>query len=208
MKRFFITGTDTDCGKTYVTCQLLDFLNKNYKAQALKPVASGGIADIQALHAYNADPELPINRWCFSPPIAPHIAAARDNQQLGAEDIYTFCASPAFQHFDYLVVEGAGGLMVPLNKQETWLDFLKLSQLSVIIVVGVQLGCINHALLTDLVLTHTPQVPYAGWVANCLHPPTSEDEEIIGTLMLKMHSPLITTVFQYGKINFLDKSFF
>lgn len=208
MKPFFIIGTDTDCGKTYVTCQLLDNLNKQKKrGLALKPVASGCVErngklqseDVLTLQEHNEDKSQSINGWLFAPPISPHLAAKEVGSRLVAKDIAAFCLNEQFNDLDYLLVEGAGGLLVPLNDEETWIDFIKLTQIPVILVVGMRLGCINHALLTDAVLKSN-QIVCAGWIANCLDKGMLALSENIATLSIKMHMPLLGTIPYQGKM--------
>lgn len=202
MKRYFITGTDTDCGKTYVTCRLLAaFKAKKESAQALKPVASGSIwqngqlcnADVALLQKYNIDSTRSICRWIYELPIAPHIAAEKVNQRFTAAKIAEFCEDKAFSGFEHLLVEGAGGLMVPLNEEETWLDFLRLTQMPVILVVGLRLGCINHALLTAAIL-EIEQIKALGWIANHIDPNMLFVDETIEFLKKKMPIPLMHSV--------------
>lgn len=204
---YFITGTDTDCGKTYTTCQLLDMLNPNYSVQGLKPVASGcdtkegrrESEDVRLLQAHNPNPQLAINGWSFAEPISPHLAALHENQQLKAVDIANFCKQEAFRAFDALLVEGAGGVMAPLNDTETWLDFLKLSEMPVILVVGLRLGCLNHALLTEAVL-RSNNIPCCGWIANCCDTKMLAIDENIETLKKKMSIPFLATLEYGGKL--------
>lgn len=207
MKTFFITGTDTECGKTYVTCKLLEHLTqKQKKAFALKPVGSGSSQDtagnwvnddISNLTSYNErtlNPlNQPINGWLFPSPISPHLAAKEVSQHLSAQDLATFCNNKKFSTLDYLLIEGAGGLLVPLNDEETWLDFLKIMNIPVILVVGMRLGCINHALLTDSVL-QAHQIPCEGWIANCIDSTMIARKENIDTLSKKMKMPLIDII--------------
>ena len=209
MNSYFITGTDTNCGKTYVTCQLLDyFRSKNKRAQALKPLASGckenqGILeneDVLNLQKHNSDSSCAINGWQFAPPISPHLAARESNLKITAADIATFCFNEQFTNFDPLLIEGAGGLMVPLNEEETWIDFLQLTKIPVIVVVGLRLGCINHALLTAEVLKQN-QIKVAGWIANCLDENMLSLDDNIATLTNKMQMPLLGTVSYKGKFN-------
>jgi dethiobiotin synthetase len=198
MKRYFITGTDTDCGKTYVTCILLDHLKK---AQAIKPIASGVIRrddawvneDILYLQQHNLNPAQPINGWLYPEPIAPHLAAKRHGETLSASDVARFCDSESFSNYEHLLIEGAGGLMVPLNDKETWLDVIQLLAIPVLLVVGIRLGCINHALLTEAVLKQE-RIACAGWIANCLDKDMALVNETIDTLSSRLSSPLIATV--------------
>jgi len=213
MKRFFITGTDTDCGKTYITVELLKLINQSGQAQALKPVASGATLhegqlindDIQQLMAANANPSLVINQWLFASPIAPHVAAKQDNVVMDAASIQSFCEQPQFQAFDSLLIEGAGGICVPLNDDETWVDFLQLSQIPVILVVGIKLGCINHALLSAAMLLQK-QIPCVGWIANCLQPQMLACTETIETLMVRMPISLLG-IAQYGTSLVLNNNY-
>lgn len=204
MNTYFITGTDTDCGKTYVTCQLIEYFKKQKKrVLAIKPVASGCIErngllhseDVLNLQKHNCETTHSISGWQFAPPISPHLAAKAANIRLSASDIASFCSK--FSNFDPLLIEGAGGLMVPLNEKETWLDFLELTKIPVIVVVAMRLGCINHALLTAEILKHK-QRPAAGWIANCIDQDMLALDENIATLTAKMNMPLLGVVGYQG----------
>lgn len=205
MKQFFITGTDTDCGKTFVTCELLKQLKQQGQtAFALKPVASGCLErdgllvseDVLRIEPYQHNNEYAICRWAFKPPVSPHIAAAQAGMTITAEAVADFCNPARFQPCDTLLIEGAGGLMVPLNPEQTWLDFLKLSRIPVIVVVGLRLGCLNHALLTARVLQHY-EIPCQGWIANCLSKDMLFSDENIALLQQQMGMPHLATV-AYG----------
>ena len=215
MKAFFITGTDTNCGKTYAVCQMLDHLkNMNKKALAIKPVASGFVykngeylnEDIQQLEKHNYMP-FPINAWQFISPISPHLAAKEVGEHLQSQEILKFCQKDCYQELDYLLIEGAGGLMVPLNQKETWVDFLQLSQFPVILIVGMRLGCLNHALLTAFVL-RAKRINCMGWIANCLDHEMLVLAENIETLKQKIEMPLLGTIAYQDKLqlrlSFLD----
>lgn len=201
MKRYFIIGTDTDCGKTYVTARLVDyFKQQNQRVQAIKPVASGCVdrisEDAVCLDKHNG--KLTQGTfWRLQRPIAPHIAAAEEGIALTADAIANVCQSFETDALDYLLIEGAGGLMVPLNPQETWLDFLRLTQIPVLLVVGMRLGCINHALLTDWALT-THHIECVGWVANCLDDSMLALPETIKTLKDRLSCPQWGTVTRDG----------
>jgi len=206
MTRFFITGTDTDCGKTYVTCQLLDYLQQRGKtALAIKPIASGATRqngqwqseDVLRLQQHNPRQKAAINAWLYPDPISPHLAAQKQGDRLSARAIADFCLREPFRQYDYLLVEGAGGLMVPLNEHETWLDVLGLTSMPVILVVGMRLGCINHALLTDAVL-HEKNIACLGWIANCLDDNMLALEDNIDTLTSRMAMPLLGRVNRDG----------
>ena len=208
MKRYFITGTDTDCGKTYVTCQLLDYFKKRQqRIIAIKPVASGCWEennqlindDLLQLQHYNGEVQQDICPWRFIPPLSPHLAAAEAEQCISTEAITTFCFDEAFTAFDYQLIEGAGGLMVPLNANETWIDFLLQSRIPVILVVGMRLGCLNHALLTELAL-NKHHIKCVGWIANCLDKDMLALTANISTLEKKLSWPLLATIPYGGKL--------
>ncbi len=197
---WFISGTDTGIGKTSFSCLLLRWLAaQGFRACGLKPIASGAIEqsgqliseDALALQqASNIDITLTqLNPLCFAPPIAPHIAAEQVGLTLSTEYILQSCQNALQLPKDYLVIEGAGGLLVPLNEQETLLDLIRVFALPVILVVGMKLGCLNHALLTHQVL-HQHRIPITGWVANFLPPPMQVPEENLTTLTHYMGQPL------------------
>ena len=195
MQYIFITGTDTDCGKTYITRQLVSFLRKKgHNVLGLKPVASGvpynGASDISALEAANSPDLRSINYFAWPEPIAPHIAAKKHGIKLSAKEIASFCQSDVFKDTEYLLIEGAGGLMMPLNYQETWLDVIRYLEAEVIFVVGMKLGCLNHTLLSFECLRHY-NINCRGWIANCLDPDMLELEENILTLRQMLPAPCL-----------------
>ena len=202
MSIFFITGTDTDCGKTYTTGQLITLIRTHNKTGiALKPVASGCNiennqlinSDIVALEAANKS-AIKINNWLFEPPVSPHLASS----QLTAQSIAAFCQKSMYQQFDHILVEGAGGILVPLNKDETWVDVINMiPSIQVILVVGMKLGCLNHALLSEALMLEKG-VQCAGWIANCIDPDMLMLEENIDTLKHKMSVPHLGTI-GFGK---------
>ena len=214
MKRFFIIGTDTDCGKTYVTQQLVYyFKSKKQQVMAIKPVATGCWEeqghlineDIVALEQANGFSHPLICPWRFKPAISPHIAAAEVGSHLMTQAIAKHCLADDFSHLDYLLIEGAGGLMVPLNEQETWIEVLALTQIPVILVVGMRLGCLNHALLTASVLANH-QLICAGWIANCLTHQQALNENM-HTLVDKLKFPLLGVVPENGELAALHTNF-
>lgn len=200
MKRYFITGTDTDSGKTYVTSALLDYFPNS---AAIKPVASGCIevdehlisSDAQQIQKTRGLSLEQINPWRFKSPVSPHIAAREEGVELSAQEIADYCLGFRLLNPDdnILFIEGAGGLLVPLNETETWLDFLLISEIPVILVVGMKLGCINHALLTEAVLK-TNGVSCVGWIANCLDNHMDALRENIDTLTNKLELPLLAII--------------
>lgn len=213
MNRYFILGTDTDCGKTYVTGQLVDVLKQGHqRVLAIKPVASGCFRhndrlvsdDVQQLNAHNeVCPEESLF-WRFQSPISPHLAAAEDGVDLSIHSILTACRSLDASDLDVLLIEGAGGLMVPLNAQETWVDFLIEAAIPVILVVGMRLGCLNHALLTEAVLTFNG-ICCVGWIANCVDPSMMALQENIDTLVNRLSFPHLATVPFGGSIKVTDR---
>ena len=175
MKGYFVTGTDTEVGKSLCAAGLLQALaRQGYSTIGMKPVASGCERTAEGLR--NEDAELlmahmsveanyeDINPHAFEPPMAPHLAAAQNNINIDVEALLEkahYLASQA----DRIVIEGAGGWLTPLNETRTFADFAQATGLPVVLVVGIRLGCINHALLTYENLL-ARQVPVAGWIAN------------------------------------------
>jgi dethiobiotin synthetase len=199
---FFITGTDTDVGKTYVACELMrQFIAQGYKVVGMKPVAAGREFiegkwvhnDVQKLiSAGNVDAPLElINPFGFDEAIAPHIAAENAGIQIKTEAILY-----AFQQLcklaDVVIVEGAGGFLVPLNDNETLADLAVKLNIPVILVTGIKLGCINHTLLTVEAIK-IRNLCFHGWVANCLDPSMKAATENINTLTARLKAmPLLT----------------
>lgn len=204
MKIFFMTGTDTDCGKTYSTCRLIQFLKShNQKVHAIKPIASGCFEqedgrlvsedERQLQDALGLARSCSLSQWRYQPPISPHLAAKQAGESITVDKLLQFCAQASSISTDYLLVEGAGGLMVPLNDQATWVDFLIASQIPVILVVGMRLGCLNHALLTESVM-RSNHIHIAGWIANCLDQNMRALSQNIETLKEKMKMPLLGSI--------------
>lgn len=200
--KFFITGTDTDCGKTHVTCCLIDyFRSMSLRIEALKPVASG--CNLKDDELISADASLlakgsslsleVINPWRFRLPVSPHLAACQEGVQLEIQTIKSYCLSSQFNVFDVLLIEGAGGLKVPLNQSETWVDFLESTGIPIILVVGMRLGCINHALLTEHLIVER-KLAHVGWIANFMDPNLLLAEEVLETLKDLMQMPYLGQV--------------
>ncbi|WP_299773877.1 dethiobiotin synthase [uncultured Pseudoteredinibacter sp.] len=200
-KTFFVTGTDTDAGKTFIASALLHKANsEGLRSLALKPVASGsesrdeGLRNSDALILQEAMSEEldyeQINPYAFEPAIAPHIAAEQAGVRLNASRLAGFCRGALFTPHDFSVVEGAGGWRVPLNDREDFSDLAKELSLPVILVVGLRLGCINHALLT-IEAIRRDGLTVAGWVANHVDPNMSCMEENLETLKQRMTAPYL-----------------
>ena len=201
---FFITGTDTDAGKTVVSCALLYAASQlGYPTLGLKPIAAGceyhqqGFCndDALALQRYssiNADYKI-INPVALKPAIAPHIAARQAGISLDASALARHCQEALSSQSALAVVEGAGGWLVPLNDEQTMADLAYALKLPVILVVGMRLGCINHALLTVAAIKHSG-LTLAGWVANQLDPNMSVFDDNVTTLKQRISAPCLGVV--------------
>lgn len=198
---YFVIGTDTGVGKTYFSHRLIQhFVTQGVKTIGMKPIASGfdqlpnsvweneDVAQLCAASNVSASMDL-INPYAFRPAIAPHIAADEADVNIELDTIVTAYQALS-QQAEIVVVEGAGGLMVPLNLEQTLLDMVKALQLPVILVVGMRLGCINHALLTMQVL-EAHQLTVVGWVANQIDPEMSRYQENLKTLQSCINAPLL-----------------
>jgi dethiobiotin synthetase len=176
-KGFFITGTDTEIGKTVVATALVRALvSRGLRVAAMKPVASGsrhtpqGLRNDDALALMAASnvaaPYERVNPYCFEPAISPHIAAEEAHIAIDLPHIQRNFAALA-AGADYVIVEGAGGWLAPISPRATMKDLADALDLPVVLVVGARLGCINHALLTKLAI-EAEGAPFAGWIANTL----------------------------------------
>jgi len=204
VKGIFVTGTDTGVGKSYIGCALLaGFRRTGLRTVAMKPVASGseptpaGLRNEDALQlAAHADCKLAyemLNPYVFQPAIAPHIAAQETGSCIEIARIVTSYQQISALGADICVVEGAGGWLVPLNETETFADLVINLGLPVVLVVGMRLGCLNHALLTaENILSRG--VPLLGWVANQVEPAMPRIESNIETLRSRMPAELLGVV--------------
>lgn len=200
---FFVTGTDTGVGKTLVACALLRaFARSGARVVGMKPVAAGAASgdgvltneDVVALRqAGNVDvPQSLANPYCFAPPIAPHIAAREAGVDIDVgrvREVFDALAARA----DCVIVEGAGGFMVPLGPN---LDSTQLAQalaLPVVLVVGMRLGCLNHALLTRDAIARAG-LRLAGWVANQIDPDMLSKDENVDALRERLGAPLLARI--------------
>jgi dethiobiotin synthetase len=196
---YFVTGTDTGVGKTLVACALLHaFAAAGKTVAGMKPVAAGmedgRYADVDALvGASNVKaPGSLVNPYAFEPPIAPHIAASEIDAHIDIDGI-ALAHQLLSRRAEVLIVEGAGGFMIPLNDSATSADLAQRLALPVILVVGMRLGCLNHALLTrDAILAKGLRL--AGWVANAMLPPMARLEENIFSLAQRIEAPLLGVV--------------
>lgn len=194
-RAFFIAGTDTGVGKTRVAAGLLRSAQEaGLSTAALKPVAAGceqtpeGLRNDDALLLQSVITQSllyeQINPVALEPAIAPHIAAREAGRTLSVDRLSGFCRG-VLGSSDLTVVEGAGGWRVPLNASETLADLARLLELPVILVVGVRLGCLNHALLTAEAIARDG-LPLAGWVANIVDPDMPRRDENIATLAQRL----------------------
>jgi len=202
MNSVFVTGTDTDVGKTRISVALIELLQRQGKRIAvMKPIASGceltidGLRNDDALQlTQQADVVLPyelINPYAFAPAIAPHLAAERVDITIELTVIKQNF-DRIQQQSDAVVVEGAGGWLVPINQTETMADLAINLNLPVILVVDIRLGCINHALLTVKAIASTG-LKLQGWVANNLGQ-NPESIEIVETLTQRIWAPCLGSV--------------
>jgi len=206
VKGWFVTGTDTGVGKTRVATGLLAGLRaRGVSALGMKPVASGcrhtpsGLrnADAEALRAAGScrlryDE---VNPYAFAPGIAPHLAAEAAGVVIREHAIQEHFARLCTQA-QRVVVEGVGGWLVPLGPALTMADIARALRLPVIMVVGLRLGCLNHALLTAAAI-HQSGLTLAGWVANRIEPDFEKPDENVESLAARLDAPLI------GRIPFL-----
>ncbi|SDS97337.1 dethiobiotin synthetase [Halopseudomonas sabulinigri] len=203
-KRYFVTGTDTEIGKTTIAAALLHAARVGgLSTAAVKPVAagcertSGGLRNEDAL-ALQAEcsPALAyelINPITLEAAIAPHIAAKEEGAALTLEILAGACLQVFDRERDLTLVEGAGGWRVPLNDDELLSELAVELKLPVVLVVGMRLGCINHALLTCEAIA-ADGLQLAGWVANHVDPDMSRPDENLATLQQLIKAPLLGRV--------------
>lgn len=197
---YFVTGTDTDAGKTLISCALLHgFAAQGKRVIGMKPVAAGCNADgqnedvLRLLAAGNvAAGYRQVNPYSFVPAVAPHIAAQLAGIRIDIGPILESYALLSGQA-DMVIVEGAGGFLVPLNERQDGGDLARQLGLPVILVVGMRLGCLNHALLTVEAIT-ARGLPLAGWVANVIEADMPLLEQNIAALRQRIGAPWLGTV--------------
>lgn len=194
---YFVTGTDTEAGKTFCTAAMLQAAAQaGRRSVGFKPVASGADgfgmnADVLALQAASAVslPYAAHNIYTFAEATAPHLAAAD-----GGTPIETAALGRGLdeikKHGDFVLVEGAGGWLTPLDGQTGFADWVAAERLAVVLVVGLKLGCINHALLTAQAVRQAG-LPLAGWVANCLSAQPHRFEDYLAALQARIPAPLL-----------------
>jgi len=197
----FVTGTDTGVGKTLAACALIHALAAaGARPVPMKPIAAGAVergghwangdtldllaaAGLDASHAESVTPIL------LREPMAPHIAAAREGRAIGLAAV-----TDAFHRLaargDFVVCEGVGGFRVPLDDRTDSVDLARALGLPVVLVVGLRLGCLNHALLTAQAIAASG-LPFAGWIANEIDPAMSVLDENVAALRERLEAPLL-----------------
>ena len=201
---YFIAGTDTDVGKTTIAAGLLHAaMQAGLSTLAAKPVASGcmvtprGLRNSDALALIDeSSVKLPyesVNPFAFEPAIAPHVAAHEAGVVLSVPVLRDAMQQVLAQHADFTLIEGAGGWRVPLSNHANLSDLAIALKLPVILVVGVRLGCINHALLSAEAIARDG-LQLAGWVANIVDPRTSRLEENLSSLAERLPAPCLGRV--------------
>jgi dethiobiotin synthetase len=199
----FVTGTDTGVGKTLISCSLLHaYAAAGHSTVGMKPVAAGcesvqdGLRceDVELLrHASTVQAPLDlVNPYAFAPPVAPHIAAAEEGTTIELERIrraYLALTDIA----DKVVVEGVGGFRVPLDERWDMADLAQLLNLPVVLVVGMRLGCLSHALLTVEAIA-ARGLSLAGWVANRIDPEMASFDANLTALQQRIPAPLLGVV--------------
>lgn len=208
MRQYFITGTDTDVGKTVASTALVNaFAASGLQVAGHKPISAGcelvsigdkevGLRneDAQLLMA-QANVELPydvVNPYAFKEPIAPHIAAYRTQHEIEASVLLDNYSQLDNYGLDVLISEGAGGWMLPINHQQILPDVVKQLDIEIIMVVGMRLGCLNHALLTQQAIALSG-LKLAGWIANA--PDTQPFfADNLATLTARIQAPLLGVI--------------
>lgn len=195
IKAFFVAGTDTDVGKTVASRAILHAAGKaNIQIAGFKPVASGskiteaGIRNSDALYLQEAS-VVPltydeVNPYAFEAPISPHLAAEQEHRSIDFAVLSQGLADVQ-QKADMVLVEGAGGWRVPVSHDDCLSSWVKQEKLPVVLVVGVKLGCLSHAMLTAETIEHDG-LEIVGWVANRINPGTEHYAEIIQMLEQKL----------------------
>lgn len=197
----FITGTDTGVGKTLAACALLHALaSRGIRAAPMKPIAAGVVErsgrlanedSLALLEASGRDASWleVVTPILLREPMAPHIAAAREGRTLSFAPIMT-----AFERLqassEFLVVEGVGGFRVPLDERNDTVDLARAFGLPVVMVVGLRLGCLNHALLTAQAI-EAAGLGFAGWIANLIDPAMAAPDENVAALQARLRAPLL-----------------
>lgn len=196
----FVTGTDTHVGKTLISGALLHaFAVQGKRVVGMKPVAAGCELDgtnddvVRLNEASNVQTDdALINPYLFALPVAPHLAAQQQHVTIDLQRIVA-AYSDLSRQADVVIVEGAGGFVIPLNDTQDSADLAVALGLPVVLVVGMRLGCLNHALLTVAAIA-ARGLTLAGWVANCVDEHMALREENIAALQQRIAAPLLGIV--------------
>lgn len=203
MTAYFVTGTDTGVGKTLVSCALLHALARRHpRVVGMKPVAAGLVQTpdgwdsedaiaLRAASTVGVPPALD-NPVRLPDPLSPHLAAERAGTRIDIPHLVA-CQRELAQHADAMVVEGAGGFLVPLTPEHTGADLAQALGLPVLLVVGLRLGCLNHALLSAEAI-RARGLTLAGWVANRIDPGMAAADENIAFLRQRLGAPLLADI--------------
>lgn len=218
---YFVTGTDTGVGKTLVAAGFLVAASgRGMRAVGIKPVAAGcnpgtKISDAALVNedalALQSAASIAIDYSAVNPvalerPIAPHIAAAKSGVRIDAGELVQHCQRAGTEcSAQFMIIEGAGGWFVPLNETETMADFCVELGFPIIIVVGMKLGCLNHALLT-VKAVHATGLSVAGWVANCMVPEMPAFQGNLQTLQDLLPGPLLGVIPYLGTTATADRA--
>lgn len=201
-KTIFVTGTDTEIGKTYIACGVVQTARaQGWRVAVLKPVAAGcevtpdGLRndDAMALRAaaQSTDDYSLLNPYALKPAVAPHLAAAEAGVSISLDHIAA-CHAKLAASADLVVVEGAGGWAVPLGDDASFASLVERMGWPVLLVVGMRLGCLNHAQLSLESITRRARC--VGWVANCLPPLQNRLDDNIDSLRKLLRAPWLGTV--------------
>ncbi|WP_127803254.1 dethiobiotin synthase [Hydrogenophaga sp. NH-16] len=203
MNAFFITGTDTGVGKTFVSCALLQALARRHpRVVGMKPVAAGLVPTpdgwdsedaiaLRSASTVRVPPALD-NPVRLPDPLSPHLAAERAGTRIDIHHLVA-CQRELAKRADAMVVEGAGGFLVPLTPEHTGADLAQALGLPVLLVVGLRLGCLNHALLSAEAI-RARGLTLAGWVANRIDPGMAAADENIAFLRQRLGAPLLADI--------------
>ncbi len=199
-ERYFVTGTDTEVGKTVVSSALIQAARlQGFITAGYKPVASGsdmtpeGLRNTDALalqcHSSLMLSYQAVNPYTFAEPTSPHIVSADEQRPIDFA-VMSAGLNALEKSAEWVLVEGAGGWFTPLSETHTFADWVALERLPVILVVGVKLGCINHAMLTAQAIEQAG-LPLAGWIANDVVPPGRRHQEYLATLKRLLPAPCL-----------------
>ena len=206
MKKFFITGTGTGVGKTYITSIILKNLLLRQKVIGIKPI-SAGISqdnllneDVQTLLDCqpSIDDHQKINFYSLKKAVSPHIGAEEEGVQIDF-DFIKQRISALENEYDRVLIEGVGGILSPVDQSRTNLDLIKHLDIPVILIIGLKLGCINDALLTQHTL-QSSDITIVGWIGNQIDPEMEEVDKNIEYLKKNITSSCLE-VNKYGSDN-------